>query len=86
MIFSFLDSFNYVFPAIYNFDQKKTGLAFVGIVVGYVFGIIVFGAIDSLVFKKKAAQAKMEGKNVVLEHRLYAGMVGSVMLPAGLFW
>lgn len=34
MIFSFFNSFNYVFKNVYHFDQKEIGLTFIGLVVG----------------------------------------------------
>lgn len=68
---------------MYGFDQKQVGLAFIGILIGFFCGIAIFGFFDAKIYRKEAA--KSNGKPAP-EHRLYASMVGSILLPAGLFW
>ncbi|KAH8816576.1 putative polyamine transporter 4 [Xylogone sp. PMI_703] len=86
MIFSFLGSYNYVFLSVYNFDSKQIGLTFIGIMIGYFFAIATFGFFDKRIYAKEAAKAAAQGRKPAPEHRLYAAMVGSVLLPIGLFW
>lgn len=83
MMFSFLGSFTYVYTTVYHFNSKEVGLAFIGLIVGLFFSVIVFGALDRTLYQKARIAA---GGNAAPEHRLYAMMVGSVLLPIGLFW
>lgn len=83
MMFSFFGSYNYVFQSVYHFNQKSIGLTFLGILVGFIFAIATFGIFDATLYAK--ASAKADGKPAP-EHRLYSAMLGSVLLPVGLFW
>ena len=83
MIFSFFGSYNYVFQFVYHFDQKSVGLTFLGVLVGFLFAVMSFGLFDATLYRK--AVAKTRGKPAP-EHRLYAALLGSLMLPIGLFW
>ena len=83
MMFSFFGSYNYVFISVYHFNQKEVGLTFLGILLGFVFAIITFGVFDATLYRQAAAKAKGIPEP---EHRLYAAMLGSIMLPIGLFW
>ena len=83
MMFSFFGSYNFVFQSVYHFDQKSIGLTFIGILVGFLFGIASFGLFDATLYQR--AVAKTNGKPAP-EHRLYASMLGSFMLPIELFW
>ena len=83
MIYSFFGSYNYVFQTVYNFNQESIGLTFLGILVGFFFAVISFVIFDALIYRK--AVVKTGGKPTP-EHRLYAALLGSFMLPVGLFW
>ena len=83
MMFSFFGSYNYVFLSVYHFNLKEIGLTFLGILVGFVFAIMAFGFFDFTLYQKEAAKANGVPAP---EHRLYTAMLGSVMLPIGLFW
>jgi hypothetical protein len=83
MIFSFFGSYNYVFQEVYHFNQKAVGLTFIGILVGFIFAVMSFGIFDATLYRK--ATIKANGRPAP-EHRLYAAMLGSFMLPIGLFW
>jgi hypothetical protein len=85
MVFAFFGSFNYVFQSVYHFNQKAVGLAFIGIIVGYLFAVATFGIVDATLFQKAVAQARSKGERTAPENRLYASMLGSVLLPIGLF-
>ncbi|KAH8592657.1 putative polyamine transporter 4 [Bisporella sp. PMI_857] len=84
MMFSFFGSYNYVFRTVYDFNQKEIGLAFLGILVGFLLGVATFGVFDATLYSK--AGAKSPNGVPEPEHRLYAAMLGSLMLPIGLFW
>ncbi|KAH8427775.1 MFS transporter [Aspergillus melleus] len=83
MIFSFFGSYAYVYQTYYNFTPKEYGLAFIGLVVGFIFSLATFAFFDATRYRKEAARTN--GK-VAPEHRLYAAMFGSLLLPIGLFW
>ncbi|KAH8769449.1 putative polyamine transporter 4 [Hyaloscypha sp. PMI_1271] len=83
MMFSFFGSYNYVFQSIYEFNQKEVGLTFIGILVGFILAVLSFGIFDATLYRQ--ASIKANGKPAP-EHRLYAAMLGSFMLPIGLFW
>ena len=83
MMFSFFGSYNYVFQSVYHFDQKQIGLTFLGILVGFLFAVSSFAIFDATLYRRAAVKA---GGRPAPEHRLYAAMVGSFMLPIGLFW
>jgi MFS family permease len=83
MLFSFFGSYPLVFMEVYHFNMKSTGLAFIGILVDFIFAVITFAVLD-----KTGYQRVMRASvgRVAPEHRLYASMIGSVMLPISLFW
>ncbi|XMA12016.1 hypothetical protein WAI453_004807 [Rhynchosporium graminicola] len=83
MMFSFFSSYNYVFQSIYHFSQKQIGLAFLGILVGFLFAVVTFAVFDATLYI--CASNKANG-DPAPEHRLYAAMLGSVLMPIGLFW
>lgn len=83
MMFSFFGSYNYVFQSVYHFNQKEIGLTFLGILIGFLLAIASFGIFDATLYRKAASRA-VDGVPAS-EHRLYAAMLGSIMLPIGLF-
>lgn len=83
MMFSFFGSYNYVFQSVYHFTQKEVGLTFLGILVGFIFAIASFGIFDATLYAKAARKAN---GHPAPEYRLYAALLGSFMLPIGLFW
>jgi hypothetical protein len=83
MLFSFFGSYSYVFASVYHFNSKSVGLSFIGILVGFLFAIATFGIFKQTLYAKAA---KATGGKPDAEHNLYAGMLGSIMMPIGLFW
>jgi hypothetical protein len=83
MMFAFLGSFTYVYTTVYHFNSQEVGLAFLGIVVGLFCAVTIFAAIDKTLFAKARRNA---GGDAASEHRLYSMMIGSLLLPVGLFW
>lgn len=84
MMFSFFGSYTYVFQSVYHFNSKAVGLAFLGLLVGFLFAIITFGIFNATLYARAVKAAN--GAKPAAEHRLYAGMVGSILMPIGLFW
>ncbi|KAI0995680.1 hypothetical protein K3495_g12500 [Podosphaera aphanis] len=83
MLFSFFASYNFVFLIVYHFDQRQIGFTFLGILVGFIFAVATFSIFDSTIYRREFNRAHGDPAP---EHRLYAAMVGSIMLPIGLFW
>jgi MFS family permease len=86
MMFSFFGSYSYVYQTVYHFNQKEVGLTFLGILVGFISAVASFGAFDATLYKKAVVEAAKRGERPAPEHRLYAAMLGSIMLPIGLWW
>lgn len=82
MIFSFFGSYFYVYSNVYGFDLKEIGLTYIGLIFGYLFALVTFGYFDRTKY-----QPELQKSNgaVAPEHRLYAAMFGSFLLPIGLF-
>ncbi|KAL2859215.1 major facilitator superfamily domain-containing protein [Aspergillus pseudodeflectus] len=83
MVFSFFGSFPYVLETVYGFNEKHARLALLSPIIGYFCAAVIFMVLHATVYKRAT---KVAGGMAAPEHRLYIGMVGSVFLPAGLFW
>lgn len=83
MIFSYFASYSYVFAVVYHFNAREIGLAFIGILPGFLLAVVVFGGFDKTIYAR--ARDAANGKPAP-EHRLYAAMLGSLLMPIGLFW
>lgn len=83
MVFSFLTSVPYVFESVYDFENKNVSLVFIGIMIGCALGVVSFAVFDRTLYRKARARG---GGRCAPEHRLYAAMLGSILLPVGLFW
>ncbi|KAI4852304.1 putative MFS polyamine transporter [Aureobasidium sp. EXF-8845] len=82
-IFSYFGSASYVLQRYYHFTIREVGLSFISVIIGYLLAALVFAIFDKTLYAKAAAA----GNGIAApEHRLYAGMVGSIFLPASLFW
>ncbi|KAM0342922.1 hypothetical protein ACHAPU_009126 [Fusarium lateritium] len=75
-------AFPIVFQQGRGWNQGIGGLAFTGIVIGVVLSIISFVFED----KRYARAARRRGSPMLPEDRLPPAMVGSVLIPLGLFW
>jgi MFS family permease len=82
-IFSYFGSASYVLQRYYHFTIREVGLSFISVIIGYLLAALMFGIFDKTLYTKAAAAGN---GTAAPEHRLYAGMVGSIFLPAGLFW
>ncbi|KAH8896596.1 MFS general substrate transporter [Thozetella sp. PMI_491] len=84
MIFSYFASSSYVLQLYYGFDLRQIGLSFISVIIGYLIATVIFAVFDKTLFAR-AAKKSPTGK-AEPENRLYAALVGSVFLPAALFW
>ncbi|KAI1383930.1 bicyclomycin resistance protein [Hypoxylon trugodes] len=81
-----------VFQEYYGFSTSTVGLAFIGLGVGSMSGILVFSATSDKYIQRKAAQddalAQGEGRpksGIKPEYRLPLLPAGAILIPAGLF-
>ncbi|KAJ0371578.1 hypothetical protein COL26b_009563 [Colletotrichum chrysophilum] len=81
MIFSYFASCSYILQKLYGFNLQEVGLSFISIIIGYILATIMYGVFDAR-FRGPALKAG----TATPEQRLYAALVGSVLLPVGLFW
>lgn len=88
VLFCFFAAFPIVFEGVYGFNRGETGLSFLGIGTGCVLAVVTFITTDRLTYRKRTLQHDAAGNTGPLapEYRLYPAMIGSVMLPIGLFW
>lgn len=83
MLFSFLAAFPRVFQSTHGFSPGQSGLVFLGITAGCAFGAILKILIDQRIYQKRLA--KQHGQ-IPTEQRLWASMLGSIIMPVSLFW
>jgi hypothetical protein len=70
-----------VFKDSYGFTSGTVGLAYLGIGLGAVSGVITFASISDRLMKKLSAEGGMKP-----EYRLPVMMYGAPCIPVGLFW
>lgn len=86
MIFSYFSSASYVLPRYYGFNIREVGLSFIAVIIGYLLATVLFAVSDKTLYARAAAEARARGTQPSPKHRLYSAMVGSLLLPVGLFW
>jgi MFS family permease len=88
VLFGFFDAFPIVFQGVYHFNTGESGLTFLGIGLGCCIATGIFIMMDRLTYRKKtlAARAKGDMSPLPPEQRLHSAMLGSFLLPIGLFW
>ena len=93
LLYTFVVASPYVFSKIYGFSLEAQGLSFAGFITGCMIAPIPIIIIDRYVYQPKFAdfeEAREKGHSSPSEfppeHRLYCAMIGSVVLPVGLFW
>lgn len=72
-----------LFQREYGFSQGSSGLAFLGIGIGMLLGLVVFGATSD---KLVGFLAKKNGTERKPEYRLPMLMIGATIVPIGLLW
>ena len=73
-----------VFQRQYNFSSGNVGLTFLGIGVGSLLGLIIFGALSDPILK---LMTKRSGKGEMKpEYRLPPLIPSALLVPLGLFW
>ena len=70
-----------VFQQQYGFSSGNVGLTFLGIGVGSLLGLIIFGLVSDLIVKQMSQKGEMKP-----EYRLPPLIPGSLLIPLGLLW
>ncbi|KAJ4505608.1 hypothetical protein HRR83_008607 [Exophiala dermatitidis] len=83
-LYMFFAGFPIVFQVTRGWSQGIAGLPFIGVAIG-VFLAMLGAGVDSKRYERLCAEAEAEGRSVEPEARLGSAMVGSIVLPIGLF-
>lgn len=83
VLFGFFEAYPFAFQREYGFSLGQTGLCFGGIGVGLILGCVIYLIQDRMVYMP--ALKKGNGQ-VEAEIRLIPAMIGSFLMPIGLFW
>lgn len=98
VLFCFFAAFPVVFESpypevqVYHFTQGESGLVFLGIGVGVLLAAIIFIISDKIYYQPRARkEITVNGKDsrhllLAPEYRVLSAILGSVLLPIGLFW
>jgi DHA1 family multidrug resistance protein-like MFS transporter len=73
-----------VLESAYKFTLSQAGLAFISAIVGTVCAALTSILIEQFIYRKAAKTHSRA--DIEIEYRLIPAMIGSVMLPAALFW
>lgn len=71
----------FVFEGQYHFNSGNVGLTFLGIGIGAMLGLVIFGLVSDRIVKHMSAKGEMKP-----EYRLPPLIPGSLLIPIGLFW
>ena len=93
LLYTFVVASPYVFASMYGFSLSEQGLSFLGLITGCIIAPFAILLIDWKIYQPKLARlratstATADDKMVTLppEDRLYGAMIGSCILPTGLF-
>ncbi|KAI0544899.1 MFS transporter [Xylaria curta] len=83
-LYMFFAGFPLIFQVARGWDQGIAGLPFIGVAVGVFLATLAAG-VDNKRYVRLCAAAEAEGRAVEPEARLATAMVGSFVLPIGLF-
>lgn len=93
VLFGFFEAFPIIFRGVYRMDTGVSGLPFIAVGVGLVFGVLLYIILDKIYFYPKQPDGSRgkrdaEGKPVwdPPETKLVIAIAGSVFLPISLFW
>nr|XP_036586833.1 MFS polyamine [Colletotrichum truncatum]KAF6797390.1 MFS polyamine [Colletotrichum truncatum] len=78
MVFSYFASCSYILQKVYRFTLQEVGLSFISIIIGYILATGIYAVIDA-----RLRAPAIKAGTATPEQRLYAALVGSVILPIG---
>ncbi|KAI1436324.1 MFS general substrate transporter [Xylaria sp. CBS 124048] len=83
VLYIFFSAFFPVFQKVYGFTMEQAGLVFLAIVVGCVIGVINVDLCTRFFYRPQIS--RFPPHQVPPEYRLLPAMIGSIVLPIGLF-
>lgn len=100
VLFGFFEAFPIVFRGVYKMEAGVSGLPFIGIGVGLIFGVLLY-VVTNIIANAKAKKAAVEKQKkiaegekveedvppwVAPENKLMTAIIGAIFLPVSLFW
>lgn len=93
VLFGFFEAFPIIFRGLYRMDFGVSGLPFLAVGIGLIFGVVLYVALDLFYYYPKNPDGtrgkRDENGNFFWdapERKLTIAMAGSVFLPIALFW
>lgn len=90
LLYTFVIASPYVYSTVYGFSLTQQGLSFLGFITGAFVAPMITMSLDHFMYQKKyRIWAETVGPGIrefPPEPRLYPAMVGSIVLPSGLFF
>ncbi|RCK62586.1 Polyamine transporter 4 [Candida viswanathii] len=93
VLFGFFEAFPVIFRGVYHMDLGVSGLPFIAVGLGLIFGIVVYVILDKIMFFPKNPDGtrgkRDENGNFIWdppERKLLIGKIGAPCLPIALFW
>ncbi|KAL1852048.1 hypothetical protein Daus18300_012330 [Diaporthe australafricana] len=83
-LFCFFASVPFVFGRIYHFGIEEVGLVYISIVVGCLLGFVTIVICDICFYRPQVSRHPPH--QVPPEYRLFPAMIGSLLVPVGIFW
>jgi DHA1 family multidrug resistance protein-like MFS transporter len=84
VLFQWFITVPFVLQNVYKFTLAQAGLAFISAIVGTIVAAIITILIEQLLFRRAVTSGTKT--SLPLEYRLIPAMIGSLLLPASLFW
>lgn len=93
VLFGFFEAFPIIFRGAYAMDLGVSGLPFIGVGLGLIFGVLFYILLDLFYYFPKnpnGTRGKFDDEGKLIwdapEKKLLVGKVGAVCLPIALFW
>lgn len=88
LLYTFIVGTPYVFTTTYSFSIAQQSLSFFGLIIGAIFAAVTLVAMDKLIYQPKFQRFRAASPTLEFppEHRLYPSMIGSLIIPVGLFF
>ncbi|KAH3678138.1 hypothetical protein WICMUC_001702 [Wickerhamomyces mucosus] len=93
VLFGFFEAYPIIFRGVYKMSIGISGLTFIGIMIGFFLGILLYVVVDRFKFFAKNADGTRgkrddQGRLIIdaPESRLILMKIGAVALPPSLFW
>lgn len=88
LLYTFIVGSPYVFAVTYRFSVQQQSLSFSGLIAGAILAAITIMVMDHRIYQYKYRLFETTTPNTEFppEHRLYPSMLGSLIIPVGLFF